>query len=418
MADISTCPPMTRASVVEAHSLIQPFIHRTPVLTNHTIDQFASTPRTAEELKGTPWEIKDDSTATTTPAKPVLRLWFKCENLQRIGAFKSRGAFHAVERLKREPGWEAGGGFDKGVVTHSSGNHAQALALAARTAGMPAHIVMPKIAAPPKVAATRGYGANVYFSGSTAPERLAVSEKVIAETGARMVPPYDHPDIILGQGTAGLELQEQVAEAMAMSMAASTATTSTTIGAQPTALLRAPTTVTADKPSQSTGLDAMMTPCGGGGLLAGTVLSAQGTGIRVFGAEPSFEGADDCTRGLAQGKRIEAVSSLTIADGLRTPVGVHNWAVLTGDTPESKGQGVHGVYAVGEDQIRAALRLLLERMKLVVEPSSAVPLAVVLFNEDFRRRVEEEAGPAGWDLGIVLSGGNVSLEGFSKLFPS
>ncbi|CAK7234247.1 hypothetical protein SCUCBS95973_008871 [Sporothrix curviconia] len=413
MAEPSTCPPLTRASVVEAHSLIRPFIHRTPVLTNRTIDEIASTPRTAKELQGTPWETTD-STGTTheKPASPTLRLWFKCENLQRIGAFKARGAFHAVERLKREPGWEAGGGFAKGVVTHSSGNHAQALALAARTAGMPAHIVMPQISAAPKVAATRGYGANVVFSGSTAPERLAVADKVMAETGARMVPPYDHPDIILGQGTAGLELQEQVAEAKAAGVTSAAAKG----GAQPTALLRAPVLAAAEAPTANPGLDAIMTPCGGGGLLAGTVLSAQGTGIRVFGAEPSLDGADDCTRGLAQGKRIEAVSSLTIADGLRTPVGVHNWAVLTGDTPESKGQGVHGVYAVGEDQIRAALRLLLERMKLVVEPSSAVPLAVVLYNEEFRRRVEKEAGPEGWDLGIVLSGGNVSLEGFGKLF--
>lgn len=405
MADLATCPPLTRASVVEAHNLIRPFIHRTPVLTNRTIDGIASTPRTAEELKGTPWE------GTVTPSSPKLRLWFKCENLQRIGAFKARGAFHAVERLKREPGWEAGGGFSKGVVTHSSGNHAQALALAARTAGMPAHIVMPKISAPPKVAATKGYGANVVFSGSTAAEREAVAAEVIASTGGRMVPPYDHPDIILGQGTAGLELQEQVAEAKAT-------TPNSTPQSGPTALLYSPTTAPSSFSSPSPpGLDAIMTPCGGGGLLSGTVLSAQGTGIRVFGAEPSFEGADDCARGLAQGKRIEAVKSLTIADGLRTPVGKHNWAVLTGDTPESQGQGVHGVYAVGEDQIRAALRLLLERLKIVVEPSSAVPLAVVLYNEEFRRRVEAEAGPEGWDLGIVLSGGNVSLEGFAKLFP-
>lgn len=407
MADLATCPPLTRASVIEAHNLIRPFIHRTPVLTNRTLDEIASTPRTAEELAGTPWEG-----AAEKPSSPKLRLWFKCENLQRIGAFKARGAFHAVERLKREPGWEAGGGFQKGVVTHSSGNHAQALALAARTAGMPAHIVMPRISAPPKVAATKGYGANVVFSGSTAAEREAVAEQVIASTGGRLVPPYDHPDIILGQGTAGLELQEQVVEAKA-----AVATTTVATGG-PTALLRAPTTELPPSTSTAAGLDAIMTPCGGGGLLSGTVLSAQGTGIRVFGAEPSLDGADDCVRGLAQGQRIEAVTSLTIADGLRTPVGVHNWAVLTGQTPESGGQGVHGVYAVGEDQIRAALRLLLERLKVVVEPSSAVPLAVVLYNEEFRRRVDAEAGPDGWDLGIVLSGGNVSLEGFGKLFPA
>ncbi|OAA68112.1 pyridoxal-phosphate dependent enzyme [Niveomyces insectorum RCEF 264] len=415
MADLSTCPPLTRASVIEAHNLIRPFIHRTPVLTNRTLNEVASTPRTADELAGTPWVAEKAAAAPSDggfhPARPTLRLWFKCENFQRIGAFKVRGAFHAIERLKREPGWLEDGGLAKGVVTHSSGNHAQALALAARTAGMPAHIVMPRISAPPKVAATRGYGANVIFSGSTAVEREAVAAEVIASTGGRLVPPYDHPDIILGQGTAGLELQDQVAEALRAGAQQE--------GDGPTALLRAPVT---SPPSSSAKrrLDAIIAPCGGGGLLSGIVLSAEGTGIRVFGAEPSLDGADDCARGLAQGHRIEKVASLTIADGLRTPVGVHNWGVLTGkgttnaDPPK---QGVQGVYAVSEDQIRAALRLLLERLKVVVEPSSAVPLAVALYNEDFRRRVEQEAGPDGWDLGIVLSGGNISLEAFAKLFP-
>ncbi len=285
---------------------------------------------------------------------------------------------------------------------------------------MPAHIVMPRISAQPKVAATRGYGANVVFSGSTAAEREAVAAEVIASTGGRLVPPYDHPDIILGQGTVGLELQEQVAEAKKHPQSV---TSGSGPGSSPTALLRAPTTATSGSDasgSTNDRLDAIIAPCGGGGLLSGIVLSAEGTGVRVFGAEPSKDGADDCARGLAQGRRIEAVSSLTIADGLRTPVGVHNWAVLTGKTAIDNGRdkgGVDGVYAVGEDQIRAALRLLLERLKVVVEPSSAVPLAVALYNEDFRRRAEQEAGEAGWDVGVVLSGGNISLEAFSKLFP-
>ena len=400
MADISTCPPLTRASVVAAHDIIRPFVHRTPVLTNRTLDSIASTP---QQLGAS----HDASSSTApAPANPTFRLWFKCESMQRIGAFKARGAFHAVERLKMEPGWEEAGGFAKGVVTHSSGNHAQALALAAKTAGMPAHIVMPSISAPPKVAATRGYGANVIFSGSTAVEREAVAADVIAKTGARLVPPYDHPDIILGQGTVGLELQEQVAEAKA------NAPTSVAGGVSPTGLLYAPTTRTSDATTATSApaLDAMIAPCGGGGLLSGVVLSAQGTGVRVFGAEPQLDGADDCQRGLAQGKRIEAVSTLTIADGLRTPVGVYNFQVLSGE------QGVDGVYSVTEDEIKAALRLLLERLKVVVEPSSAVPLAVILFNEEFRRRVEKEAGPKGWDVGVVLSGGNISLEAFGKLF--
>ncbi|KAI0440661.1 tryptophan synthase beta subunit-like PLP-dependent enzyme [Xylaria telfairii] len=185
MADPSTSPPLTRASVLEARQLIQKFVHHTPTLTNATLDRLASTPlgqRDGENRK----EVEDGR----KPANPKIRLYFKCENWQRVGAFKIRGAFHAIERLKMEPGWEAGGGRERGVVTHSSGNHAQALALAARTNGIPAHIVMPSISAKPKIAATKGYGANVVFSGSTSVEREAVVVKVIEQTGARLVPPY------------------------------------------------------------------------------------------------------------------------------------------------------------------------------------------------------------------------------------
>ncbi|KAK2021181.1 pyridoxal-phosphate dependent enzyme [Colletotrichum zoysiae] len=391
MADLSTCPPLTRASVVEAHELVKPHVHFTPVLTNKTLTALASTPRSAEDLAGTRWEGRE-------PARPVLRLWFKCENLQRVGAFKVRGAFHAIERLKREPGWLEGGGREKGVVTHSSGNHAQALALAARESGIPAHIVMPDISPPNKIAATRGYGANVVFSGSTSAEREAVADRVIAETGARLVPPYDHPDIMLGQGTMGLELQDQVRDLMAAGHSAERPTFNST-GLPP-----APAT------PPGRGLDAVMTPCGGGGMLSGVALSCEGTGIRVFGAEPEFEGADDCRRGLEAGRRVEEVRSLTIADGLRTPVGRHPWAVIRDR------RLVGGVFAASEEEIRAATRLVLERLKLVVEPSGAVPLAVALFNEDFRAAAEREAGAAGWDLGLVLSGGNVAVEGLLKIF--
>ena len=254
---------------------------------------------------------------------------------------------------------------------------------------MPAHIVMPEISAPNKIAATRGYGAEVVFSGSTAAEREAVAARVVATTGGRLVPPYDHPDIILGQGTMGLELLEQVASLKA---------------ARP----EADPAAGAGRP----GLDAIITPCGGGGMLAGVSLAAEGTGTVVFGAEPSFQGADDAARGFAAGARVPAVSSLTIADGLRTPVGLHNWGVVY------ERRLVRGVYTAGEDDIRAALRLVLERFKTVVEPSAAVPLAVVLYNEDFRGLVEREAGPEGWDLGIVFSGGNVSVETIGKLFPA
>ncbi|KAK0720567.1 tryptophan synthase beta subunit-like PLP-dependent enzyme [Lasiosphaeris hirsuta] len=230
MADPSTAPPLARASVQAAHELIKPFIHETPVLTNSTLNLLASTPRPQAALSGTEW-------AARTPAQPVLRFWFKCENLQRIGAFKVRGAFHAIERLKQEPGWAEAGGREKGVVTHSSGNHAQALALAARTNNIPAHIVMPTISAAPKIAATKGYGATVVFSGSTSTEREAATAEVIAQTGARLVPPYDHPDIVLGQGTAALELQTQFQQ------------------------------LTSDS---TRSLHAIITPCGGGGLLSGT----------------------------------------------------------------------------------------------------------------------------------------------------
>ena len=246
--------------------------------------------------------------------------------------------------------------------------------MAARTAGVPAHIVMPEISAPPKIAGTKGYGANVIFSGSTSAEREAAVAQVISDTGARLVPPYDHPDLILGQGTTGLELQDQVAEIYPK------------------------------------GLDAIITPCGGGGMLSGVALSCEGTGIRVFGSEPSYQGADDVCRGFAAGERVEKVSTLTIADGLRTPVGKVPWSIIF------ERRLVEGMYSVSEEEIKSALRLLMERAKLYVEPSSAVPLAVVLYNEEFRAMVEEQAGDEGWDLGIVLTGGNVGLEALSKLF--
>ncbi|KAL2017013.1 hypothetical protein VTK56DRAFT_2694 [Thermocarpiscus australiensis] len=369
MADPSTAPPLTRASVQAAHKLIEPYIHKTPVLTNATLNRLASTPRTPAELEGTEW-------AGRTPAKPVLRFWFKCENFQKIGAFKARGAFHAIERLKQEPGWAEGGGRERGVVTHSSGNHAQALSLAAATSSLPAHIIMPRNSNPTKIAATAAYGARITFSGPTSHEREATTAAVMAATGARLVPPYDHPDIVLGQGTAALELQAQL----------------------PTS----PTT---------TRLDAIITPCGGGGLLAGTALACEGTGTAVFGAEPSFEGADDGRRGYysPSGARVESVRSTTIADGLRTPVGEIPWGIIY------RRRLVRGMYSVGEGEIKRAMRLVYERMKVVVEPSAVVGLAVALYNEEFRSMVEREGGEKGWDLGVVFSGGNVSLEALGEL---
>ncbi|KAG8158456.1 hypothetical protein KVR01_011578 [Diaporthe batatas] len=401
MADPKTCPPLTRASVVAAHDLVRPHVHRTPVLTSSTLSRLASTPRGDRpgdrEARGEgegEGEGYGEQDGAQPPARPVIRLWFKCENLQRVGAFKVRGAFHAVERLKADKGWVAGGGLERGVVTHSSGNHAAALALAARESGIPAHIVMPEISPAGKVAATRGYGAHVVFSGPTSVEREAVAARVTAETGATLVPPYDHPDIVLGQGTLGLEFQEQVAD---MLMAEDEGDSNSN---------------SSNNNNNNKGLDAIITPCGGGGMLSGVALSCEGTGVRVFGAEPSFQGADDCRRGLAAGERVGAVSTLTVADGLRTPVGAVPWSVI-------HGRGlVRAVYAVTEAQIAAALRLVLERMRVVVEPSAAVPLAVVLFNEEFRAMVEREAGPGGWDVGVVFSGGNVGLDKLAALFGS
>ena len=342
--------------------------------------------------------------AATGKANPKVNLFFKCENQQRIGAFKARGAFHALGRLIEEKGIESV--REKGVTTHSSGrvdlvlssshftipsndhfsgNHAQALALAAKTHNVPAHIVMPTISTPSKIAGTKSHGANVIFSGSTSDEREAVVAEVIAKTGATLVPPYDHPDIMLGQGTQALELEQQAIELIAN---------------QPYLSIR----------EGARGLDAVIAPIGGGGMLSGICAALQGTGIKVFGAEPNFEGANDAEMGLKQNKRIEKVKTLTIADGLRTPVGAIPWSIISDKSM------LEGIYSVAEEQIKAALRLAMERAKLFIEPSAAVPLAVMLYNEEFRRIVEREAGPEGWNVGIILSGGNTTVEAIAKMF--
>lgn len=275
----------------------------------------------------------------------------------------------------------------KGTTQYSSihvGNHAQALALAASTLGVPAYIIMPSISTLSKIAGTRSHGAEVIFSGSTSVEREAVVADVQAKTGAILIPPYDDFNIICGQGTTALELEEQYRELVAE---------------KPNLSIR----------QGSTALDAVFTPIGGGGLNSGVATFFSDKTTKVFGAEPSFEGADDCRRGLDAGERVPAVSTLTIADGLRTPVGLLNWEVI------SNRNKVAGVYAVTEEQIKAAMRLVLERMKVVVEPSAVVGLAVCLYNEEFRRLVEKEA-PEGWDVGIVFSGGNTTVEAIGKLF--
>ena len=270
---------------------------------------------------------------------------------------------------------------------------------------------MPTISTPSKISATRGYGAEVIFSGSTSQEREAMVEGVIERTGAFLIPPYDHPDIILGQGTMALELERQVHELFGEDASLSVYRGESNYGdGGPTSTAGSNTKLQSSSQQRRGHLDAVIAPLGGGGMLAGIATALSGTGTRVFGAEPSFEGADDGRRGLAVNQRITSVKTLSIADGLRTPVGVTNWTVIN---DKSK---VQGVFAVTEEQILSAMKLVIERMKVFVEPSAVVGLAVCLYNEEFRKMVEEEGGEDGWDVGVILSGGNTTLEAVSGLF--
>ncbi len=309
------------ADVQEAAGRIRGAAHRTPVLTSRTLDALAG-----------------------------ARLFFKCENLQRVGAFKFRGAFHAVSRLSPEQ-------KGRGVITHSSGNHAQALALAARLQGLKAAIVMPEGSPQVKVRATRDtYGAEVVLCANTQQARQETASALIERHGYTLVHPYDNDHVIAGAGTAALELLEEVPD-----------------------------------------LDTVIAPVGGGGLLSGTSTAARGLrpAIEVLGAEP--QRADDASRSLASG-RIETNERMdTVADGLRTTLCARTFAILR--------ERVDAIVTVSEEEILAAMRLLWERMKLVVEPSGAVPLAALLSGRlppsRQRRRI-----------GLVLSGGNVDLEAF------
>nr|KMM71080.1 pyridoxal-5'-phosphate-dependent enzyme [Coccidioides posadasii RMSCC 3488] len=280
MTDQSHLLPLSATNIQAAHAVIRPHVHTTPVLTCRTLNRLASTPQSADSLRGTPFEGR-------TPASPKINLFFKCENLQKIGAFKARGAFYALLRLCDCLGVE------------------EAVALAAATLQIPAYIVMPRISTPSKIAGTQSHGAKVIFSGSTSQEREEVVKHVIDDTGAILVPPYDHPDIILGQGTVGLELEQQVKELVQNNPGLS---------------------VHVDVAGKNAMLDAVITPLGGGGLNSGVATwfssaeKSESSGkTLVFGAEPSYQGADDCCRSLAAGALITSVSSLTIADGLRTP---------------------------------------------------------------------------------------------------
>jgi threonine dehydratase len=306
------------AAVREAAVRIAGAIHRTPVMTSETLDRLAG-----------------------------RSVYFKCENLQKTGAFKFRGATNAIRKL--DPALAS-----RGVVTHSSGNHAQALALAARQRGIPAYIVMPRTAPAVKKAAVEGYGGIVTLCEPTLAAREETAAELVKKTGATLIPPFDHPDVIAGQGTAALELLEDVPD-----------------------------------------LDAIITPVGGGGLLSGCCIAARGIkpGIRVFGAEPLE--ADDAARSKAGNKWVPQTGPNTIADGLLTSLGEMTWPIIR--------DLVEGIITVTEDQIRAAMRFVWERMKLIIEPSGAVAVAAVL-SDEFKGL------PGIKKVGIIPSGGNVSLD--------
>src|SRR5450631_172390 len=304
------------ATIRAAHARIRPHIQRTPVLSNAALDETFN-----------------------------AQLFFKCENLQRVAAYKARGACNAVLSLSEA---EA----EKGVVTHSSGNHGAALAWAARARGIPAWIVMPLNAAQVKQAAVKGFGGTIRFCEPTVAAREDACAAVEAETGATLIHPYNDWRVIAGQGTAALELLE-------------------------------------DQPE----IDVVITPLGGGGLLSGTAIAAKGLrpAIKVYGAEPA--GADDAYRSLRAGHIIPQTDPRTIADGLRSSLGDKTFAVLR--------SRVDGIETASEEAIVRAMRLLWEKLKMTIEPSSSVPLAMLL---------ERKISLGGLRVGIVLSGGNVDLD--------
>lgn len=305
-------------AIQQAAKRIAPYVHRTPVMTCRTLDTMAG-----------------------------RSLFFKCENFQRIGAFKFRGACNAILKLSDEQA-------ARGVVTHSSGNHAQAVAVAASLRKITAHIVMPTTAPQVKRNAVEGYGATVYSCEPTLDAREKTAQQVIEKTGAVMIPPFDHADIISGQGTCALELLDEVAE-----------------------------------------LDALIAPVGGGGLISGTSITARGTNtsIRVFAAEP--QGADDAARSMAAGKLIPQTQTHTIADGLLTSLGQLTWPIIR--------DHVERIVTVTDDEIISAMHLVWERMKIIIEPSAAVTVAAIL-SDEFRplERLSR--------VGVILSGGNVDLD--------
>lgn len=313
----------TLTSIQTAHDRIRPHIHRTAVLTNQTINQRAG-----------------------------AELYFKCENFQKIGAFKARGGLNAVLQV-------AENGEGHAVTTHSSGNHAQAVAYAARQVGLPAYIVMPRTAPRVKKDAVREYGAEVIECEPTLEAREAGVRTVMDRTGAVLVHPFDDDRVIAGQATAAKELIEDWGT---------------------------------DPARRSNPFDTILTPVGGGGLLSGTALATHflSPTTRVIGAEP--EGAADAVLSFQSGRVERAPYVDTIADGLLTPLSERTLRIIR--------DHVAAILTVSDAQIIAAMRLIWERMKIIIEPSCAVPLAAVLKHPDQF---------AGQKIGIVLTGGNVDL---------
>jgi len=299
-----------------AQARIAPYAHRTPIMTSITLDE-----------------------------RTGCHVLLKCENFQRVGAFKFRGACNAVFSLSDE---EA----RRGVVTHSSGNHAQALALASRIRGIQARIVMPRTAPAVKVAAVKGYGAEVTFCEPTLEARTAAADAIIAATGAALIHPYNDARVIAGQATCALEILES--------------------GENP---------------------DLILCPVGGGGLTSGTALSARyfAPGVRIVAVEPA--GADDAYRSFATHILVPQTGPKTIADGLLTSLGSLTFPIIL--------ETVSEIVTVSEESIIEAMRLLWERCKLVVEPSGAVPLAALL---------EGKGNAKGKTVALILSGGNVDLD--------
>lgn len=298
-----------------AHARIQPFIHRTPVLTSSALNEIAG-----------------------------CEIFFKCENFQKVGAFKARGAANSVMKLSPEQ-------KVNGVATHSSGNHAAALARAASVAGIPSYIVMPSNAPEIKKKAVQGYGGEIIECEPTLQARETMLRAVVERTGATFIPPFDYLDVIEGQATCALELLE-------------------------------------DQPE----LEIVMAPVGGGGLLGGTALVAHylNPDIKVIAGEPS--GADDAFQSFHAGQVISLPSTNTISDGLLTTVGKLNFELIQ--------KYVEDILLATDPQTIEAMRLIFERMKMVIEPSGAVPLAALLANKERF---------AGKQVGIILSGGNVDL---------